>query len=729
MASRLFLFARRCWRILPTEFRARFPRPDWVSVQLGLAPQRVAPTPQRIAPPPEPIAVLPPPDPATLAAATTALAEEAAPAVERGAPVGETASPTAVEPMEPSAAEPRMPKWSWWQSNKRATVTLVVSPNEISFAHGTGVLLSRLIADRSDVVLLRSQTSYGGDQVPQALAAYVLPHGLRERSAVFGQVLDWLTPYQVESILCVPYFDTDLTLAVAAADITGAPLGLWIMDDNCLVTGQIDVGLMTEAIEKAASVFAISPELRKTYESRFRRKMWLLPPMVAPSLVRTDPSPPATGTTPVVVGNFWSGSWLDALRKITRATGIEVTWYASNDKLSWIDVSTHALARDGITVVEGLSNAEVLAAVLEAPCVIVPSDTGTGGAHEQALGDMSLPTRVPFVMAGAGTPLLVLGRRDTAVARFVERLGTGIVVPYEADAVASAIASLGEPERQAALRERAAELAPKFSFEGAWELVFQSIRNNGVSADPRFEALLPLAENEFAYYCEPPIPSHVFRDFREPYALCRRLVTAGWIPDVVLDVGASNGIWSYYMSEVFPNARFVLCDPLFSRYGQLYERPGFVREEVAVGAAPGTVEFEVSDNLYGSSLISTSQHTPSATVLQVPMVTLDEIVSRHELSGRALLKVDVQFAEHLVLEGGRETLQRLAEVVILELTVTRVPDGALDLLDMIKLMDDLGYRVFDQLGEWRHPSSGELEQVDLAFVRRSASFFDSDKAA
>jgi hypothetical protein len=56
----------------------------------------------------------------------------------------------------------------------RTRFTLVLSPNEISFAHGTGVLLTRLVDNRDNVILMRSRTSYGGKQILPALKAFVV---------------------------------------------------------------------------------------------------------------------------------------------------------------------------------------------------------------------------------------------------------------------------------------------------------------------------------------------------------------------------------------------------------------------------------------------------------------------------------------------------------------------------------------------------------------------------
>jgi len=605
----------------------------------------------------------------------------------------------------------------------QGTVDVVISPNEISFAHGTGVLLSRLLEGRKDIVAIRSQTTYGGSQRLDARETFVLPTGYIERQQVFALVSEWLRPYQVRSVLCVPWFETDLVLAIAAASITGAPLGIWIMDDNCLVGGGINEAAMREAVERASALFAISPELRDKYETQYRKKMWIVPPCVPSPLIRRSPVDPAEVRTAerrgVMVGNVWSERWLNKLRAITRETGIGVTWYASNKEVSWLTTSEEALIADGITLDHGQSTEAIIELIARAAFVIVPSDPGGGSPQETAVGAMSLPTRIPFVVATSGTPIIVLGTKTTVASRFVGRFDLGLSVPYEAAPFAEAVADLSQAERQRAIRLAAYDVAPRFSFEGVSDLLFDTIRANGVCRDLRFERLFRRQPQEFGYFTDYPVDPGVWIDFREVVVFCARLKREGWQPDFVLDIGASNGIWSHYVADVFDEARFVLCDPLFSKYGKLWKRQNFTLHEAAISNESGRARFQVSEDLFGSSLLSVSNIVGVSETIDVPKKTIDEIAESEGLSGRGFLKVDVQFAEHLVLAGALRTLADNIDVVILELTLQRSHPEAKTLVEMCRYMEELGFRVFDHVGEWRAPQTGELEQLDMAFVRLS----------
>jgi FkbM family methyltransferase len=596
-------------------------------------------------------------------------------------------------------------------------VDLVISPNEISFAHGTGVLLSRLLENRTDLIAMRSLTTYGGNQRIMAQATFALPGGMTDRGAIFAQVGKWLKGYKIRSILCAPYFETDLMLAIAAQSISGAPLGLWIMDDNCLRNNGISRTIMAEGISRAEALFAISPQLKRIYQNEFQRPFAVLPPLVAPTMIRSKPSPSAKGDAIVMIGNVWSVQWLENTSLCVEAAGLKVKWYASNPELWTGSLSRSTLMARGIEIVEGDDPAVVQDAVINAVAVLVPSDAGNSVGHEAALGEMSLPTRIPFIVASAGTPIIVLGRPETAAAEFVTRFQIGHVIAYDSEALKKSVANLSVAAEQNVIRMRSAQLAEQLSFEGAHDFVFKTIRDGGRWPSDRYEKLFPATENKFGYFIDKPAPAQFAAHFGDVVSVSDRIKAAGFVPDFILDIGASTAIWSNAVASVFPDSRYILCDPMFSRYPNIWKKPGFELIEAAIGDKPGKAEFSVSSDLYGSSLIAVSDIVSVVDKISVPIKTVDEISFEKKLKGRGLMKIDVQFAEHLVIEGALQTIQEKVDFIILELTLARVHPSAKTLLEMSNRMAELGFRFFDQVGGWRVPETGELEQLDVVFVR------------
>jgi len=145
------------------------------------------------------------------------------------------------------------------------------------------------------------------------------------------------------------------------------------------------------------------------------------------------------------------------------------------------------------------------------------------------------------------------------------------------------------------------------------------------------------------------------------------------------------------------------------------KNPDFEVISAAVSDQPGEAEFNVSSDLYGSSLFQPADSRPYETI-KVPVLTLDEIAAEKKLSGRGLLKIDVQFTEHLVLAGARQLLRQV-DVLLLELSLFRFAPDALLFPEMYELVRSLGFNYCEDVGGWRSPIDGTTRQKDVLFVR------------
>lgn len=607
----------------------------------------------------------------------------------------------------------------------RSNVQLVVSPNEICSAHGTGILLARLLEGQENIVTIRSQTTYGSAQQGKFASELVLPNPQMDRAEIVEQVARWMRAYTIDSITCVPYFETDLLVALALKAISGAPLAIYLMDDNCLYTQQgINRATMAEALATADAVFAISPEFRSTYEREFNRKIWIIPPLVAPRFIRSTPSDVPKGlaaaTEAVMIGNIWSQAWLDDLIRVLAASKWKLTWYASNSAPNWLKINKGAARSAGLEIANSPPVEELIERISHAPFVVIPSgviesdkDTSLGAA----IARLSLPSRLPFIVAATGTPILSLGDERTGVASFIRRFEVGETVGYDHRAFDAAAERLITAERQAQIRKRAAEVAGAFDVTGIYDHIVGTAKRRGYIDNHIFEMLFKPLPSDYTVYMESPIPANVHHGFSEIYRSFERLKKSNYTPDFVIDVGASTGIWSYYISDIFPTARFLLIDPIMPLYPSNWLKPGFLVEHAAAGDTAGRATFKVSGDLYNSSLVGISSVAQEAREIDVPIVTLDAVVAKHGIEGRGILKIDVQFAEHLVLAGARNAV-RSVDFLVLELTLDPAHPNAKNMVDMLAIVDDLGFRPFDDVGGWRAPDTGFLEQKDLVFVRR-----------
>lgn len=596
-------------------------------------------------------------------------------------------------------------------------VDVVVTMNEMNDRHGTGVLVKRVFEGLGGIVSVRARDDYGGDHSFGEVAVVLGQRG-RSRADAFRAVLSTFEGRAVRRVACVPFVADDLITSIALRDAFGARLAIWIMDDQNVAFQAIPDDLMREALQKATLRLTTHPEMRQAYEKKYGLRFDLLPAVAPAALVSEMPAPPdAVEPDGVLVGNIWARAWFDRLARALSGSGLSLDWFGDH-RSPYLKVLPEELTAAGIRA-RGLASERELVKVLRTrafsvvPTGVLDEDVGI----PRALAQLSLPGRILFIAATSHTPVIVLGSEGTSAARFVRRFDIGTCAPYEG--LRAAVAEVLRPEVQARMRRNAARIARTLSSEGVGEWLWRSLER-GAPADDRFEALLARGEDDPVPFIEPAVPPEVYRDFHPIYVALRKLRGRGARVDFVLDVGASNGIWSFAASRLFPEARFVLVDPLASRYDPEERRfhaesiPRCEQVEAAVSGAPGRTKLTVSPDLFSASLLAAPD--AGGEQVEVPVTTVDALVRQHGLQGRGLLKADVQCAEHLVLEGARETLSRF-DVVVLELSLVRFHPEAKTLTEMIVVLERLGFRYFDDAGVWRSPRDGVLLQKDVVFVR------------
>lgn len=195
-----------------------------------------------------------------------------------------------------------------------------------------------------------------------------------------------------------------------------------------------------------------------------------------------------------------------------------------------------------------------------------------------------------------------------------------------------------------------------------------------------------------------------------------RIASRGIEIETVVDIGASNGMWTAATMPILPKARYLLVE---AQNGHLDSLKNFVNQHpnteyvlAAAGDAEGEIFFDDS-NLFGG--LACKAQTESAKI-RVPMITVDAEVKRRNLTGPYLVKLDTHGFEVPILQGALETLKS-TNLVVIETYNFRIAPGSLLFHEMCSYMEKLGFGVID-ISEplWRtHDQS--FWQIDLFFVR------------
>lgn len=207
-----------------------------------------------------------------------------------------------------------------------------------------------------------------------------------------------------------------------------------------------------------------------------------------------------------------------------------------------------------------------------------------------------------------------------------------------------------------------------------------------------------------------------------------RLRDAGMTPRTVIDVGAAYGDWSTACATVFPDSSYVLLEPVDEYRPILDATAARLADATVIASAASRVSGETTFNVHrdfvGSSLLTeTEGGGVDGVARSVRTARLDDLASELSLEGPFLLKIDVQGAELAVLEGAPRVLE-CALGVILEVSFLEFFVGGAGFADVVQLMADRGFLVYDIFDLTRRPVDRALAQADLLFVRHDAAARD-----
>lgn len=198
------------------------------------------------------------------------------------------------------------------------------------------------------------------------------------------------------------------------------------------------------------------------------------------------------------------------------------------------------------------------------------------------------------------------------------------------------------------------------------------------------------------------------------------LKSKGFCPRVVYDIGAYRGSWTNEIHKVFNEAQFYLFEANEIHQSQLEKLPFPFFINVLSDRKESAIFY--SNNSTGDSLLREQTKFYDDRNCEKKIVnttTLEALVLEHDLPLPDLIKMDVQGAEKLIIQGSPSIICH-AKVIVLEIKILEYNKNAPLLYDMITLMHELGYRALDIL-EWHYLPTQELNEIDILFVKNDSS--------
>src|SRR5215813_6945856 len=219
------------------------------------------------------------------------------------------------------------------------------------------------------------------------------------------------------------------------------------------------------------------------------------------------------------------------------------------------------------------------------------------------------------------------------------------------------------------------------------------------------------------------VPTDGFRPNWDLDHFFQLLKNFGFAPQHVWDIGANRGDWTRNAVRYFPDSEYTLLEPqnsLKESLQDLFRRGCKIRWiNAGAGARGGTFPFYISASDEGSSFLGVPRIAQEALrQVDVPMRTLDEVLSTFALPVPEMLKIDAEGLDLKVLEGAVELLGK-TEIVLVEVSI-----GQLDFENtpgaVIQAMDRYGYRLIDITDLNRSPAHKVLWLSEFAFLLKSS---------
>lgn len=196
----------------------------------------------------------------------------------------------------------------------------------------------------------------------------------------------------------------------------------------------------------------------------------------------------------------------------------------------------------------------------------------------------------------------------------------------------------------------------------------------------------------------------------------------------IIDAGANEGQFALGMRKLGYSEYISSFEPLSKVFLKLTENSAGDNKwnvyNLGFGNSDEILEINVSANTVSSSLLEMLpehiKQEPSSKFIskeEIYVKRIDTIWGEFPFeSSNVFLKLDVQGYEKFALEGAVESLKHI-KLIQLEMALMPLYKGELILADMVRYMDNMGYKLYNLMNGFNNFETGQLFQVDGIFAR------------
>ena len=201
------------------------------------------------------------------------------------------------------------------------------------------------------------------------------------------------------------------------------------------------------------------------------------------------------------------------------------------------------------------------------------------------------------------------------------------------------------------------------------------------------------------------------------------LKESGFKPKHIVDIGAHLGTWTRIVLKYYPNAYYSLFEPqewMKKSIDDILKTNKKIKfHAMGAGNTNGILKFTIVNRHDSCSFKYSEEEAISKGFEQkeVPIVTLNDFVTKKELPIPDIIKIDAEGFDIEVLEGCSDFFGK-TEVFMVEAAISN-PNVKNTLKSVIDIMDNKGYRILDFTELNRPWKAKSLWLVEAVFVKKT----------
>ena len=203
----------------------------------------------------------------------------------------------------------------------------------------------------------------------------------------------------------------------------------------------------------------------------------------------------------------------------------------------------------------------------------------------------------------------------------------------------------------------------------------------------------------------------------------------GFNPKKIIDIGAYEGKWTEEVSEIFPEAQFLMIEAQVEKETLIKNvalKDSNKRDyRIALLSADDNKTLLFNQYETASSVL-VEHHDTGAEKKAIISKSLDTVLNDSNFQMPDFIKLDTQGYELEILKGGTNTLAS-AKVVLMEVSFIDIYKNGPLVLDVLNFMDKHNFQSYDICSIMRRPLDKAIFQSDLLFVKKDSSLIQNKK--